>query len=84
MPTMNTQILVGALGFSKPSGMLDISVITVALALLGFWIWMLVDCANRIRKDVRYIGWLVFIFFTYAIGALAYFFFGRHTPNPTT
>ncbi len=48
------------------------------LALLVFWIWMLVDCAsNKKLPDIQRAIWLFVIIVTGAIGALIYFFVGR-------
>jgi hypothetical protein len=50
----------------------------VALALTGFWIWMLIDCARRLGGGERQqLGWLVAIALTHFLGAILYFFIGR-------
>ena len=56
------------------------------LALLAFWIWMLV-CAiqNRGLTEGEKIGWVLAIVFLHALGALLYLIIGhpkRHTPLP--
>lgn len=50
----------------------------VPLALLVFWIWMLIDCvSNKSLPDVQRAIWIIVIVATGAIGALIYFFVGR-------
>ena len=46
----------------------------VAILVLIFWIWMLVDCAKRrFKNDVEKIVWVVVIALCSWIGALVYF-----------
>lgn len=46
----------------------------VAILVLIFWIWMLVDCAKRkFRNDVEKIVWIIVIVLLHWIGSLAYF-----------
>ena len=46
----------------------------VAIAVLIFWIWMLVDCARRkFRNDVEKIVWIVVLIFATWFGAFVYF-----------
>jgi len=46
----------------------------VAIAVLIFWIWMLVDCARRkFRNDVEKIVWIVVLIFATWLGAFVYF-----------
>ena len=50
----------------------------IGLALMAFWIWMLVDCATKepsVGNDK--IIWILVIIFTHWIGALIYFFVRR-------
>ncbi|MEM1356388.1 MAG: PLD nuclease N-terminal domain-containing protein [Planctomycetota bacterium] len=48
------------------------------LALLGFWIWMLIDCAQRdFPGDNDKLIWILVIVLAGAIGALIYYFVGR-------
>lgn len=52
----------------------------LTLALLAFWIWMLVDCLKRPDKKFRYGGrnakliWTIVIVFLAFLGALVYYF----------
>jgi len=50
----------------------------VFFALIGFWIWMLVDCVTKessVGNDK--IVWILILLFTNWIGALIYFFVRR-------
>jgi len=52
--------------------------IPFALAAMAFWVWMVVDCAQRVSAGEKdKIGWLLVVILLHFIGALAYFFFGR-------
>lgn len=45
----------------------------IAILLLAFWIWMIVDCAKRkFKNDVEKIVWIVVIVLGGWIGALVY------------
>ena len=45
----------------------------MSLALIIFWIWMLVDCAQRnFRKNWEKIAWILAIVFLTWVGALVY------------
>lgn len=46
----------------------------VAVILIGFWIWMLIDCAKRrYRNDTEKIIWIIVIVLAGWLGALVYF-----------
>ncbi len=47
----------------------------LGIVLFGFWVWMIVDCANNhpTTNNQRTI-WIVVIIFTFVIGAAIYFF----------
>ena len=50
----------------------------LALLALGFWIWMLVDCAsNEPSQGNDKVVWILVIIFTFWIGALIYFLVRR-------
>jgi hypothetical protein len=70
---MNTQAMLGMIQLSG----VGLLLIALSLTLTAFWIWMLVDCAMRVSKDSKKVGWLIAIGLTYGFGALIYFFFGR-------
>lgn len=58
------------------------AMIIVAILLIVFWIWMLVDCAKRrFRNDVEKIVWILVIVFAHWIGSLVYFIVIRNI-NP--
>ena len=45
---------------------------------LGFWIWMLVDCAGKkFQGDNEKLIWILVIVLAGGIGALVYYFVGR-------
>jgi len=55
-----------------------IPLMMVGLALLVFWIWMLVDCATKEPSQGNdKLIWILIIVFTHWIGALIYFFVRR-------
>lgn len=48
------------------------------LALIGFWIWMIIDCVTKESSQGNdKIVWLLILLFTNWIGALIYFFVRR-------
>ena len=50
------------------------AIAVVAILVLIFWIWMLVDCAKRkFRNDVEKIIWIIVIVLLHWIGSLVYF-----------
>jgi len=50
----------------------------VGLAILAFWIWMLIHAiTNKGLTDTEKIVWVLVIIFVHFIGALIYFFVGR-------
>ena len=47
--------------------------LVLALVILLFWIWIIVDCAKRkFKNDLEKIIWILIIIFMNWIGALAY------------
>ena len=53
---------------------------TLALAvfLMVFWIWMLVDAIqNRALNDGEKVGWVLAIVFFHFLGSVLYYFIGR-------
>lgn len=52
--------------------------IPLSLALMAFWIWMLIDAIqNKGLGESEKMVWVVVIALTHLIGALIYFFAGR-------
>ncbi len=52
------------------------------LAVLAFWIWMLVDAIqNRGLREDEKIGWVLAIVFLPVLAAIVYFFIGRPRRN---
>ncbi len=50
----------------------------LVLAAIGFWFWMLVDCAmNESDEGNTRLIWVLIILFVHVIGAILYFFFQR-------
>ncbi len=50
------------------------AMIVLGLALLAFWIWMIVDCAKRkFWKEGEKIVWLIAIVLIHWVGAIVYF-----------
>ena len=50
----------------------------VGFSLLGFWIWMLVDCIKHESDEGNNkLIWVLIILFTQLLGAVSYFFVQR-------
>jgi len=48
--------------------------IVLGILFLTFWIWMIVDCAQRkFKNDLEKIIWILVIVFAHWIGSLVYF-----------
>ena len=62
--------------------------IPIGLAMLAFWIWMLIHAIqNKGLSDGEKIGWVLAIALLHFLGALIYFFVGRpkgKLPAPQT
>jgi membrane protein implicated in regulation of membrane protease activity len=55
----------------------------LALGLVVFWIWMLVDAIqNKGLSDGEKVGWVLAIVFFHFLGSLLYFFIGRPKRQP--
>ncbi len=64
--------------------MFSFHIIELPLLLLPtvFWLWMLVDCGlNTSLRGFHKFLWLLLIFFTHILGAIAYFFIERPKKN---
>lgn len=69
-------------GFGLGAGILALPFMIVGILLFAFWIWMIVDAAQRkFRNDVEKIIWIVVIVLGQWIGALVYYIVVR-TYNP--
>ena len=64
--------------------MLALCVIPIALALVAFWIWMLISAIqNKGLNEGEKIAWVLVIALLHLLGAIIYFFAGhpkRKTP----
>ena len=48
--------------------------IVLAIAIFVFWLWMIIDCAQRkFKNDLEKIIWILVIVFGSWVGALVYF-----------
>lgn len=55
----------------------------LALFLMVFWVWMLVDAIqNKGLTDGEKVGWVLAIVFLHFLGSLLYLFIGRPKRNP--
>lgn len=52
------------------------SIFLILIPLLGFWLWMLIDCAKRDIKNKT--KWILILIFTSFIGAILYYFLVRN------
>jgi hypothetical protein len=60
----------GELGFI----LLIVLIIVVVLSSIGFWIWMIVDCANNETTDgATQLMWIIIIISLHWVGALIYY-----------
>ena len=65
--------------------LVTVGILAFGLLLSVFWLWALVDCARRISAgDTGLVGWLIAICLTHALGAVAYFLFGRRSTIAVT
>ena len=55
-------------------GAAELLLIAFIFGLLGFWIWMLVDCATKEEDQTQKIIWIIMIVLIGFIGAPLYFF----------
>jgi hypothetical protein len=67
---MNIPMPIATLGLGLP----ELVMILVLFAWLGFWIWMIIDCATREEPSGSKIAWLLVIVLVGLIGAPIYFF----------
>ena len=59
--------------------------VPVGLAIMAFWIWMLVHAAqNKGLSDGEKVAWILIIALVHFLGALIYFFVGRPKARLTT
>ncbi len=66
------------LGVAVGIFMLCMTVVGAGLALLAFWIWMLIDCAQAPENpSENRVAWILILVFTHWLGALLYFFIVR-------
>jgi ABC-type multidrug transport system fused ATPase/permease subunit len=66
-----------ALGFIL-LGFIVLAALAFAAVFLGFWVWMLIDCAIHTPSEGNLkLVWVLIIVFTGWIGALIYFFVQR-------
>lgn len=49
-------------------------VMALIVVSVVFWIWMIIDCAQRKMKDNDKVVWILILIFLGSIGALVYYF----------
>ena len=65
--------------------MLLLVIIPILLAIMAFWIWMLVDVIlNKGVSDGEKIGWVLAIVFLHLIGSVLYFYWSAQGEINTT
>lgn len=58
-------------------------VVPISLALLAFWIWMLIHAIqNKGLSEGERIAWVIVLVFVHFLGAVIYFFVGRPKSPP--
>ena len=61
---------------------ISLLIILLVIASVGFWIWMIVDCAKRkFKDDTMKIIWLLVMVLIGIIGAIVYFFVVKVNKN---
>ena len=77
-----------ALHFGGLEILLLLVLVPISLAMMAFWIWMLVHAIqNKGLTDTEKIVWVLVIALLHFLGAAVYFFAGRpkaKTPRPVT
>ena len=72
------------IGLSLMELFLLLLLIPFSLALMAFWIWMLVHAIqNKGLTDGEKVGWIIAIALLHFLGAVIYFFIGRPKANLT-
>ena len=67
-----------------PAAMLLIFGLAVGFGLLGFWVWMLVDCVNNEPSEGNdKLVWVAIILIAQLLGAAIYYFV-RYRPRATS
>lgn len=62
--------------------LLVVLIFPLGLAMLAFWIWMLVHAIqNKGLADGEKVGWVLAIALVHFLGALLYFFIGKPKAN---
>ena len=57
--------------------------IPIGLAMIAFWIWMLIHAVqNKGLSDSERLAWVLIIALLHFLGALIYLFFGRPGARP--
>jgi hypothetical protein len=51
--------------------------LVIEVGLIGFWLWMLVDCARHEVYDDARARWIILMVLTNCLGAALYFFTRR-------
>jgi len=54
---------------------MGILMLFVWIAIIGFWIWMLIDLIKNQEKDK--VVWILVLIFTGILGAIVYFFVAK-------
>lgn len=69
------------IGLGAPELLIVLLMLSVVPAIMGFWIWMLVDCITQEKESDQKIPWVLVIIFTHILGALIYFFVRKLNRN---
>lgn len=67
----------GAAGLGIFMLLFSCCMIVFSLAVLGFWVWMLVDVCTREFDGNEKLAWILVVVLASWLGALIYFFVGR-------
>jgi hypothetical protein len=62
------------LGLGATELLIILIMLPLSAAFLGFWIWMLIDCATKEEDQTQKIVWIIPIALFGIIGAPLYFF----------
>ena len=65
-------------------GVIELILILVILAGMGFWVWMIVDCAKHETSSTQKLIWLIVIILFWILGAGLYFLVRKLPRIPTS
>lgn len=65
-------------------GAAELLLISVILSGIGFWVWMVVDCAKNEKNSTQKTIWIILMILFWILGAVLYFLVRKLPRKPTT